>query len=102
MQVSFNPQSPQDALLSPGVDGSDLMLVLFLMPFNLVLLGFWTWLAGWLRERIFKPLAGGVKIITEGPRTSIRLPEYGAIVWCMVAVGGLSFLSIIILGVASV
>jgi hypothetical protein len=100
-KVFYNPQNPRDAVLSAGMDGSDLMVVLFLMPFNLVMLGLWTWLGSRLRERIFKPLAGGVKIITDGPRTSIRLPEYGAMVWCMVAVGGLSFLSIFILGFAS-
>lgn len=100
-QVFYNPGDPQDALLSPGVDGSDLMLVLFLMPFNMIMFGLWAWLGGWLRERIFKPIAGGVRIITNGPRTSIRLPEYGALVWCMVAVGGLSFVSIFILALSS-
>jgi hypothetical protein len=77
------------------------MMALFLMPFNMVMLGLWTGVGGWLRERIFKPLAGGVRIITEGPRTSIRLPEYGALIWCLVAVGGLSFVSIFILGFES-
>ena len=100
-QVFYSPRNPQDAVLSPGVEGSDLILVLFSMPFNMVMLGLWTWLGGWLRERIFKPVAGGVRIITEGPRTSIRLPEYGAMVWCMVAVGGLSFVSLFILGFTS-
>lgn len=100
-QVFYNPENPQDALLSPGVDGSDLILVLFAMPLNLAVLGLWMRLGGWLRERIFKPLAGGVRIITEGPRTNIRLPQYAAIVWCMVAVGGLSFASVLILGIAS-
>ena len=100
-EVFYNPQNPQDALLSPGVEGSDLMLVLLITPFNMVILGLWTWVGGWVRERVFKPLAGGVRIITEGPRTNIRLPEYAAIVWCMVAVGGLSFASIFVLGFAS-
>ena len=97
----YSPRNPQDAVLSPGVEGSDLFEVLFSMPFNMVMLGMWTWLWGWLRERIFRPVAGGVRIITEGPRTNIRLPEYGAIVWCMVAVGGLSFVSVFILGFSS-
>ncbi len=100
-QVFYNPQNPQEALLSPGVDGSDLFLVLFLMPFNLITLGFGTWLVSWLRERILKPAAGGVKINREGPRISIRLPEYGAIAWGMAVMGGLSFLCVFILGFSS-
>ena len=100
-QVFYSPRNPQDTVLSPGVDGSDLILVLFLMPFNTVMLGMWTWLGGWLRERILRPVAGGVRIITEGPRTRIRLPEYAAMVWGMAAVGGVSFVSIFILGFAS-
>lgn len=100
-QVFYNPQNPQDALLSPDVDGSDLMTVLFLMPFNIATLGFGTWGWSWLRERVFKPVAGGVRIIIEGPRTSIRLPEYAPMVWGMMAVGGLSLAAVLILGVAS-
>jgi len=100
-QVFYNPRNPQEAVLSPGVDGSDLMLVLFLMPFNIVMVGFWTRLGGWLRERILKPVAGGVRMIAEGPYTRIRLPQYTAMVWCMVAVGGVSFASVFLLGFAS-
>jgi hypothetical protein len=100
-QVFYSPRNPQDAVLSPGVEGSDLFEVLFSMPFNMVMLGLWTWLGGWLRERILRPVAGGVRIITEGPRTNIRLPEYGAMMWCMVTVGGLSFVSVFIVGFSS-
>ena len=100
-KVFYNPRNPQEAVLSPGVDGSDLVLMLFLMPFNMVTLGFCTWVGGWLRERLFKPVAGGVRIITDGPRTRIRLPEYTAMVWCMMAVGVVSFVFIFILAFAS-
>jgi hypothetical protein len=97
IQVFYNPQNPQDALLSPGVDGADLMLVLFLMSFNLITLGLFTGLGVWFRGLIFKPVAGGVKIITDGPRTSVRLPEYGAIAWGLAVMGALSFLCIVVL-----
>ena len=100
-QVFYNPRHPEDALLAPGVDGTDLMLVLFLMPFNIVMFGFWTWIGGWLRERILRPVAGGVRIITEGPRTRLRLPEYGPMVLCMMAVGVVSVAAVFILGFAS-
>ena len=99
-QVFYSPQNSQEAVLSPGLDGSDVLLLLFVMPFNMVALGFCTWLGGWLRERILRPVAGGVRIVTEGPRIRLRLPEYGPMVLCMVAVGGLSFAAVFILGFA--
>jgi hypothetical protein len=101
IRVYFNPSNPQDAVLSPDLTGGDFMAPLFLMPFNLVMFGFWIGIGGWLRERIFKPLAGGVKIIVEGSRTRIRLPQFGALVWPMIAMGALSFVSIFVVGFAS-
>lgn len=101
IKVYFNASNPQDAVLSPDLSGGDLMIVLFLIPFNLVMIGFWIGIGGWLRERILKPVAGGVKIIVEGPQTRVRLPQYGAMVWAMIAMGGLSFVSIFIVGFAS-
>lgn len=99
--VYFNPGDPQDAVLSPDLNGTDFMVVLFVTPFNLVMFGFWIGLGGWARERIFKPVAGGVKIIIEGPQTRIRLPQYGALVWSMLASGVLSFASIFVVGIPS-
>jgi hypothetical protein len=100
-QIFYNPQDIRDAVLSPGLNGSDLIMVMFLVPFNMVALGLWTWAGSWLRERIFKPLAGGVRIIVEESRTNIRLPEYSAMVWAMAATGGLAFVFTLILGLAT-
>ena len=41
------------------------MLVLFLTPFNAVMLGFWMWIGGWLRQRLLRPAAGGVKSLRQ-------------------------------------
>ena len=58
-------KDPAEALLRPGLAGSDLFLLLFMTPFNAVMLGFW-WL-GWnrLRRKWHKPIAGGVKLRIE-------------------------------------
>jgi hypothetical protein len=37
-QVFYNPKDPQDSLLSPGIEQSDLYPVLILTPFNLIML----------------------------------------------------------------
>ena len=100
-QVFYNPASPQESLLSPGVNGSDFMLGLFLTPFNMVMLGLWIWIGGWLRERFFRPVAGGVKIFADGMTTRVRLPQISPIVWGLGTTGGLAFVSIFIVGIGA-
>ncbi|MHC4588421.1 MAG: DUF3592 domain-containing protein, partial [Planctomycetota bacterium] len=46
VRVFYNPRDPADAILMPGIAGQDVMLGLFLTPFNVVMLGLWSWLAG--------------------------------------------------------
>lgn len=97
-KVYFNPNNPEDSLLSPDLDGGDLMLLLLLLPFNLVMAGLWTAAGPLLKQWVFHPVAGGVKIIIDGPRTHIRLPQYSALLWGMAATGALSFILIFVLG----
>ena len=98
VQVFYNPNDPMESLLLPGVNGSDFLAVLFLTPFNAIMLGLWIWTGGWLRERLFRPLAGGVKIIADGMSTRVRLPQFGAVGWGLVTAGGLGFVSMFIVG----
>jgi hypothetical protein len=101
VQVFYNPRNPQDSLLFTGITGTDFMLTLFLTPFNAVMLGLWLWLGGWLRERLFRPVAGGIKIVTDGMFTRVRLPQYGAVVWGLLATGGFGFVALFIVGVGT-
>jgi hypothetical protein len=98
VQVFYNPADPRDALLSPGLYGSDFLILLFLTPFNAIMFGLWMGTAGWLRERLFRPVAGGVKIISDRLSTRIRLPRFGPLGWGLVTVGGLGFVSIFAVG----
>jgi hypothetical protein len=98
VQVFYNPGNPQDSLLFSGIIGADFILVLFLTPFNAVMLGLWIWIGGWLRERLFRPVAGGMKIVTDGMFTRVRLPQYGAAGWGLVATGGLGFVAVFVVG----
>jgi hypothetical protein len=97
VQVYYNPKNPNDSLLYPGIAGSDIMQVLFLTPFNMILLGVWLGFYGWLRKKIFKPVAGGLKIITDGMTTRVRLPTLGAIPLGLATTGLLGFLSLLVL-----
>jgi hypothetical protein len=97
VQVYYNPKNPNESLLYPGIRGSDLVMALFLTPFNMIMLGFCLGVCGWLRERLFKPVAGGVKIIADGMTTRVRLPTLGAIPWGLATTGLLGFLSTLVL-----
>ena len=95
--IFYNPADPEDSLLCAGITGQDFLGLLFLTPFNMVMLGFWVWFGGWLRERWFKPLAGGVKIIAERSVTRIRLPPAMNLWWALGTTGVLGLASVIVL-----
>lgn len=99
VKVFYNPTDPEDAVLSPSIQGSDLFHFTFMTPFNAAMLGFW-W-AGWvqLRRKWFKPLAGGAKIKTELRRTRARLSEFSPLGAGSVTVALLAFLSIFVVGI---
>jgi hypothetical protein len=75
--VYYNPANPADAVLSPRVDVQDVSHMLLGSTFLYVALYF---LFKFGREIDWrgqvKPVAGGVKIITEGLTTRVRLPNF--------------------------
>jgi hypothetical protein len=95
--VYYNPASPEDCVLFTGITGGTLVMPLFLTPFNMIMLGFLIWAGGFLRERLFHPLAGGVKIIADGMCTRVRLPQYAVAWWGLGVTGGLGFIAIFVL-----
>lgn len=99
--VYYNPRNPEDALLSPGVSGMDLFLAAFMTPFNAVMLGFWA--AGWarLRRRWFKPVAGGVRIVTHLRKTRVRLMTFSPVMTGIATMALAAFASIFIVGFSS-
>ena len=98
VKVFYNPANPQDAVLVPGLQGSDLFQMAFMTPFNLVMLGLWA--AGWglVRRKWFKRMAGGVRITTNLRRTRARLTQFSAVASGLATLGLLSFLSIFVVG----
>ncbi len=96
--VYYNPADPSDSVLLPGVKGIDLMLGVFVAPFLAITAGLWLWLTSSLRYWIFRPAAGGVKIIREGLRVRARLPEAGAALYWLVATGGIGFIMVFVVG----
>lgn len=96
--VYYTPEDPGDALLMPGVEGSDLMLLLFLTPFNAIMLGVWSAGASalWHRWRNQPALAARVRI-TRGQRR-ICLVEHSPITTGAMALGLGAFLGVFVVG----
>ena len=94
VQVFYYPKSAMDAVLSTGLEGSDLALVLFLTPFNMVGIGLFYGAVSLLRSAMSSSVAGGVKIIKDGFRLRARLPVFTPFPLALLVTGGVAFLSI--------
>jgi len=75
IDVYYNPQDPNDAVLSATVDAEDVDHLFMFTPMILVFL--WAFIRG-IRQLDSResPVAGGVKIITEMMVTRARLPRF--------------------------
>ncbi len=73
--VYYNPADPSEAILSPGIEGSELFMLMFLTPFNaigLLLLGAPLMM---LRNRWWPTELPGHKVVRARMRTSVALPK---------------------------
>jgi hypothetical protein len=96
-RVFYNPANPSDALLSPGIDGSDLFFLLILTPFNGVMFVIWSGVFLWIRQKYFQPAAGGAKIIEEPPVVRVRLPSWTPGYSALVALGIAAFVAMFVI-----
>ncbi|MGO9110375.1 MAG: DUF3592 domain-containing protein [Thermoguttaceae bacterium] len=100
VDVFHDPGNPADAVLTVGLQGTDLFRAMCLLPFNLVIVGLWIRVWGASIRRTFGVPAGGTKVWDDGARVCARLspdrPLYiGArasgiaaiVVWCLVGYG---------------
>lgn len=105
--VYYNPDDPSDAVLKPGVNGADLFAMLFMTPFNLVMLAGWTAVGAGLwnmrkpmRDRVVKIRKRRLLGWASG-RIQVELPEGHPLVAAAVTMGILAFASIFIVGFSS-
>ena len=96
-RVFYNPANPSDALLSPGIDGSDLFFLLILTPFNGVMFALWSGVFLWIRQKYFQPEAGGAKIIEEPAVVRVRLPSWTPGYSALVALGIAAFVAMFVI-----
>lgn len=94
--VFYDPKNPEDSLLSPGVTGGDCFMLLFLTPFNVVMLGLWSLPCSALRRKLRPSDCGGVKWTTDGRRLRVRLPRYSPFVSGLATIGLAAFLALFV------
>lgn len=96
VKVYYNPENPEDSLLSPGINGDDLFILLFLTPFNLIMVALLSIPVFSLLRKVKRPDAGGVKWWLDGRRIYVRLPRFSTFVGLCFALGIISFVCVFI------
>jgi hypothetical protein len=92
--VYYNASRPSESLLVPGVDGSNLIMLLFMTPFNAVMLGIWIGGLSMLRDKFSGSPNGGVKFHQGQHSLRVRLPRYPAVAVLLAVAGLIGFLEI--------
>jgi hypothetical protein len=77
--IYYNPENPADALLQPGIDGCDLLLLLFALPLNVLTYTLWSAMLTRFREKSRIRPAGGVRILKQQAQTRVSLAETSAV-----------------------
>lgn len=97
--VHYNPADPSDALLRPDITAADSFMLLFMLPFNIIMVGSWVVAARTLRRTEKTP--GGLRIIHGEAGLRVR-PAWSSSVTAAAA-GALaaSFVLIFVVGFTS-
>ena len=99
--VHYDPDDPALSVLKPGLGPSNLFMLLFLTPFNVVALGLW-WLVGpliWHSWHGTKPRP--VIWFRNGGATHVRLPYLPALASVFASAGVGAFIAIFVVGFTS-
>jgi Protein of unknown function (DUF3592) len=94
--VHYDAADPADAVLQTGIDPATLFMLMFLTPFNIVMLATW-WLGGeraWHRWQGTQPKV--VDWSYDGASTRVRLPKIPPVFGAFVGVGGGAFAAIFV------
>jgi hypothetical protein len=81
-----------------GLEGLDLFVMMFTLPFNLIMLGLWIAILGGVRYRLSRPVAGGAKVIDDGRHLRVRLSPLKPLLIGAAASGGVAFILVFVTG----
>jgi hypothetical protein len=99
--VFYDARNPAEAVLQTGINGSDLFILLFMTPFNAVMLGIWVGAFSAGRQKFRAAPAGGVPFWDDGRNTYLRLPRYSPWMAGLATVGLGGFISIFVVGIST-
>jgi Protein of unknown function (DUF3592) len=71
--VYYNNASHSDAVLLRGLEGMDLLMGLFMLPFNAIMMGGWAFALAWLRSDTSARPPPGVRVNDDGLRAVLRI-----------------------------
>jgi hypothetical protein len=91
--IYFNPKDPADSLLQPGVNGGDLLLLLFALPLNVLTCTLWSAMITRLREKSRIQPTGGVRILKQPGETRVSLAETSALAASFYGMAGAAFIA---------
>ncbi|HEX4120032.1 MAG TPA: hypothetical protein VH619_05330 [Verrucomicrobiae bacterium] len=75
-KVYYNPADPADSILDPGLDGCDLLMLLFATPLNIVTLALWAAVVRGRHEKKHFAPAGGVRILKKSGVIRAQMTEF--------------------------
>jgi hypothetical protein len=95
VRVYYDPKDPADSLLSPGVSGGDLLLLMLSVPINVVLLMLWPLAVSRAKDRWGQRGAGGAKVMKRRGKVCVRLADTSALAAGLCAGGAAAFLCVL-------
>jgi len=99
IDVHFDPSNPSDAVLVTGLEGSDLFLLMFLTPFNAVMLGGWCVLSSTIKKLIIpNSLSRPCRYTDDGYEMRIMIDRVSLIAVLGISLLALCFASTFIVG----
>jgi hypothetical protein len=91
-RVFYNPRDPADSLLAPGLEGCDLLLLLFATPINAATLALWAAVAQSRRDEKLAGPAGGIRIHKRAGEIRAQLAAFSPTAAALAGLGAGSFL----------
>ncbi|MEM1058304.1 MAG: DUF3592 domain-containing protein [Verrucomicrobiota bacterium] len=95
--VYYNPADPQDAVLDRSFESIPWFMLLFLTPFNLVMLGLWAGCGYGVYRALFgkeEGTVGGHQVEHRGFQTRVKIGQGSPLITGMVGIGIVSFIAI--------
>jgi hypothetical protein len=99
VRVYYDPASPEYAMLQTGVRGTDVFLILFLTPFNVIMVGGWAYAVSNLRKLVPAERRIERRVRWEGTAPVVRLPAaVSPLLAGAIAAAGTAFVLVFVVG----